>query len=133
VHFDALAEAHERGDAPRAAWQMLRDSPELADLHPLIDAAMTDPRLRTLFPYTSLDALQLSRCTGYPYTTDLPYVKPLGEGRFRVIGPAVRHTAADATEAVAMLLAGLPPGCGPAVAGTAEQFTTTVEPSPAFS
>lgn len=125
VHFGPLAEAHERGDAPQAKWQILRDAPRLPELHPLIDAAMAEPRLRDLFPYTSHDTLHLSRCTGYPYTTDLPYVKPLGGGRLQVIEPTgLHHTAAGAADAVAILLAALPRGCGPAVAGTAEQFTT---------
>ena len=125
VHFGALAEAHERGDAAQLKWQLLRDASQLAELRPLIDAAMIEPRLRLLFPYTSHATLHLSRCTGYPYTNDLPYVEPLGEGSFNVIEPTGRqYTAVSATDAVALLLAALPPGYGPAVAGTAEQFST---------
>jgi hypothetical protein len=124
VRFGTLAQAHERGDAPKVKWQMLRDSPHLAGLYPLIDAALTEPRLGALFPYTSLATLHLSRCTGYPYTTDLPYVKPLGEGRLQVIEPTgLHHTSVGAADAVALLLTALPRGCGPAGAGTAEQFT----------
>ena len=124
VNFGTLAEAHERGDAPQVKWQILHDSPHLPELHPLVDAAMAQPRLRALFPYTSLATLHLSRCTGYPYTTDLPYVQPLSDGRFQVVEPAgLHHTAVGAAEAVALLLAALPHDCGPAVAGTAEQFT----------
>ncbi|GAA0411538.1 hypothetical protein GCM10009530_75070 [Microbispora corallina] len=99
---------------------MLQASPQLLKLRPLIDAAITEPHLSQLFPYTSMITLRFSRCTGYPYTRDLPWARPIDEGRYQVIGPDRKELGvADGPGSAALIADALPSDCGPAVAGTA--------------
>ncbi|HSL54377.1 MAG TPA: DUF6193 family natural product biosynthesis protein [Pyrinomonadaceae bacterium] len=86
--------AHEAGRAIEYQWERLRKhwardetkADALAPL-PLIEAAMKQPELRQLFPFTSLYTLRFSRTTGYPFTNDCPFAAPIGNGRFRVYRP----------------------------------------------
>src|SRR6185503_9104919 len=97
---------------------------------PLIEAAMQQPELRQLFPFTSLYSLHFSRTTGFPFTNDCPYAVPIENSRFRVYKPRGEDFTAmgetigegDVTEAIAMLVSNLPPDCGPAVEGTAKDL-----------
>lgn len=126
------AAAHESGRAVEHQWETLRkrwaaQQDDAMSPLPLIDAASKHPKLRQLFPFTSLYTLRFSRTTGYPFTNDCPYATPLGKGRFRASanydvekeGDLIGE--GDADEVVAMLVANLPPDCGPAVDGTAEE------------
>ncbi|GEM_PF-3087377 len=119
-----LAQAHERGDAVAVRWQLLRE--HAADIvRPLVEAAFAQPRLQVLFPFTSHHDLLFSRCTGYPYSWDVPFIQHLPGGRYLVAGPLrgmVIGAADDPESAVALVVDGLPAGCGPAVAGTAEEL-----------
>ncbi|MFB9906995.1 DUF6193 family natural product biosynthesis protein [Allokutzneria oryzae] len=124
LSYTELAEAHERGDAVEVKWRMLLENGD-PHLRPLIEAALTEPRLRELFPFTSRRALLFSRCTGYPYLSVPPVVLPLGAGRYRVVGPDDTVLGEDdAAGAVAVAVAALPADCGPAVPGTAEDLRT---------
>lgn len=130
--------AHEAGRAIEYQWERLSKSwasspegkPDAMSPLPLIEAAMQQPELRQLFPFTSLYSLHFSRTTGYPFTNDCPYAVPLGNNRFRVYQPHGKDFTAegeivgegDANEAIAMLVANLPLNCGPAIDGTAEDL-----------
>jgi len=78
--------AHEAGRAVEYQWERLRESwSRTADGKPdamsplvLIEAAMQQPELRQLFPFTSLYSLHFSRTTGYPFTNDCPFAVPVG-------------------------------------------------------
>jgi hypothetical protein len=107
---------------------------------PLIEAAKKRPELRQLFPFTSLYSICFSRTTGYPFTADCPHATPIGDGRFRAYSTKYKivnrsnegfnyKEAVDevigegsAEEVIEMLVANLPPDCGPAVSGTAEDL-----------
>lgn len=119
-----LAQAHERGDAVAARWQQSRQ--QAADkVRPLVEAAYAQPRLRVLFPFTSHHDLHVSRCTGFLYSWDVPFIQHLPGGRYLIAGPLrgmIIGEADDPASAVALVVGGLPPGCGPAVAGTAEDL-----------
>ncbi|WP_323379242.1 DUF6193 family natural product biosynthesis protein [Streptomyces durbertensis] len=133
IEVSELAEAHERGpaEAVTVRWRLL-----LADLRQeadrlaaarwtlaLAETASVEPRLRRLYPLTSHWSLHFSTCTGFPYSWDVPFVAPLGGGRYRVCGPSrgtVIGEAETAEQAIALVVAGLPVGCGPAVAGTSD-------------
>jgi hypothetical protein len=127
VHFGELAEAHERGDAVAVKWRLLRQHAD--DLvRPLVQAAHTQPQLRMLFPFTSHQDLHFSRCTGYPYSRDLPFIQHLPGGRYLVAGPTrstVIGEADDPAAAIALLVAALPAECGPAVVGTVDDLPKT--------
>jgi hypothetical protein len=112
-------------------WRLRADAkPDAPSPLPLIEAAMKQPELAQLFPFTSMNSLHFSRTTGYPFTSDCPCAIPIGNNRFR----AYKARSAEermakvigegtAEEVVAMLVAHLPPNCGPAVDGTADDLT----------
>lgn len=92
----------------------------------LIESAMKRPELRRLFPFTSLISLCFSRTTGYPFTKDCPRIEPQGGGiywvyasnSFEILGKGTVEEAPD------ILIEHLPPNCGPAVNGTADDFAS---------
>ena len=120
------AEAYERGDEVEERWQSyLRDTGH-RNLVPLVAAASHRPELRELFPYTSMGSLQFSRCTGYPFTRDTPYVLTFGDDSYQVFNASgVLLGRGNAEEAVALVVANLPSPCGPAVRGTADDVART--------
>lgn len=129
VKVSDLALAHEQGpaDAVAAQWRALRESWASDDrfrfVADIIEAAYAAPALRQLFPYTSHASLCFSTCTGFPYSQDVPRVDP-GEGggyvlRTRFMGDMIGE-AEDAESAIAILLAHLPDGIGPAVADSTD-------------
>jgi hypothetical protein len=150
VQYGELAEAYERGNPTQARWQIFRRSsrwshiqaayergiPTQATLEifrrsqqDLIEAAYAQPALRMLFPFKSYGALNFSRCTRHPYSYDLPVIDQLADHRFTIFWPphspyGTGHIAdaGTAAEAVAIVVAHLPTGCGPAIDGTAEDL-----------
>jgi hypothetical protein len=133
--------AHEAGRFVEYKWGRLlktwrlRVNPKLdtASPLPLIEAAMKQPQLAQLFPFTSMNTLHFSRTTGYPFTHDCPVAVPIGNGRFRAYKPRLEGRDVEreaevigegnAEEVIAMVVAHLPPNCGPAVDGTADDLT----------
>jgi hypothetical protein len=118
----AKAAAFESGNEVEWKWQnMLSNTSHSEDLRLAVLRASENPKLRKLFPYTSLFTLCFSRCTGYPFTRDIPCVTPIGPGQFSVthmneetIGTGDIDTCID------LVVARLPPDCGAARRGTAE-------------
>jgi hypothetical protein len=84
-----LAFAHEAGTEVEAQWQLMMAHPRIP-VRRLVLAAAEQPALRMLFPYTSLLSLCFSRCTGYPYTGDLPMIEPFVTGPGLPPGPPGR-------------------------------------------
>ena len=125
VRVSAEAAAYEGGTEVETRWKtyltsMGKNIPELA---PIVAAASTEPRLRQLFPFTSLNRLCFSRCTGYPFTNDTPLVASRGKNEYEVISSAGKSLGrGNASDVIALVVAALPPNCGPALPGTAEQF-----------
>lgn len=120
---DEQAQAFEDGRGVEARWRKMLppNSWGIPETQPLIEAAARQPALRQLFPFTSLHMLCFSRTTGYPYTIDCPYAEPVGKGRYRAKVRDGRILGeGDAEEVIALVVKHLPPSCGPAVDGTAE-------------
>ncbi|MFF1740353.1 DUF6193 family natural product biosynthesis protein [Streptomyces mirabilis] len=136
-----VAAAHRRGPADLVeakwrqlalVWQWRRERHEV--LRPgvgypgivhLIEVARTERTLRQLYPYNSHFALHLSSCTRYPYVLRAPSVLPQDDERFRVFmarGGTLLGETDTAEAAVALVVAHLPAGLGPAVAGTADDL-----------
>ncbi|WP_441166465.1 DUF6193 family natural product biosynthesis protein [Micromonospora sp. L31] len=123
MNVGELALAHERGTAVEVKWRLLLDSaPDL--VRPAVQAAAGQPVLRGLFPFLSLNTLRFSRCTGYPYSADVPHIEPTYGNRFRVVTPGGTLVAegVNAREAAAVVASTLPPGFRSAVAGTARDL-----------
>ncbi|KUN46863.1 hypothetical protein AQJ27_13885 [Streptomyces olivochromogenes] len=132
-----VAAAHRRGPAdavearwrqPALVWQWRRERQEV--LRPgvgypgivhLVEVARAERALRQLYPYNSHCAVRLSSRTRYPYALRAPSVLPRHDGRFRVFvarGGTLRGETGTAEAAVALVVAHLPAGLRPAVAGT---------------
>ncbi|QDN84050.1 hypothetical protein FNV64_41525 [Streptomyces sp. S1A1-7] len=92
----------------------------------MVQVAYAEPQLRQLCPWAGMWELHFSRCTGFRPTWDIPYIGTLTDGRYYVEGPhrnSPRIAETDSAQAaVAMVIERLPPGCGPAFAGTAEEL-----------
>lgn len=130
------AMAHESGQAVEHQWESLVERwtrnekryGEASSPLRLIEAAHKRPELRQLFPFTSMSSLHFSRTTGYPFTRDCPFAIPIGNNRFRAHTATGLAAAGEvigegtAEEVAAILVANLPPNCGPAVAGTADDL-----------
>ncbi|MEV7525082.1 DUF6193 family natural product biosynthesis protein [Streptomyces sp. NPDC091371] len=102
----------EPGDAVSVRWRQMRVAaagPTHAGLYELVEAAFAEPRLRALSPRTSHDWLRFSRRATAPLCTDLPMVRPLGNGRYhvRTEDGRLRDTTGTA-ETLALLLDNLP-------------------------
>ena len=121
--------AHEAGNAVEHGWNGLlarwAKSEVANNMSPLrlIQAASQHAELRQLIPFTSLYSLHFSRTTGFPFTSDCPFASPTGDGRFRVYSPGGKVIGeGNVEQAIEMLISNLPPNCGRAVSGTAEDF-----------
>ncbi|QKW10817.1 hypothetical protein HUT18_12400 [Streptomyces sp. NA04227] len=92
----------------------------------LVRVAYAEPLLRQLYPWSGMWELHFSRCTEHRPTWDIPYIGTLGSGRYRVDGPnrnSPRIAETDSAQAaVALVLERLPPDCGPAFIGNAEEL-----------
>jgi len=123
--------AHEAGIYVEQQWQSLLEgwrvqeksfgSPDRTPTR-LIEAAMKRPELRQLFPFTSLISLCFSRTTGYPFTKDCPRIEPQGNDKYWVYAPTSFEILGKGNieEALDILIKHLPPNCGAAVNGTAD-------------
>ncbi|GAB3203450.1 DUF6193 family natural product biosynthesis protein [Nocardia tengchongensis] len=120
------------GNSVAAQWDLLRNDEtyyrRFLD-HDLVEAVYAHPQLGVLFPFTSVTVLHLSRCTRYPFSFDVPCVVPDFTGTFKVMrthnmvtGPKMIGVGVTAAEAVTLIAAHLPEGCGPAIDGTAEDL-----------
>ncbi|WP_328834981.1 DUF6193 family natural product biosynthesis protein [Streptomyces europaeiscabiei] len=104
-------------DVVEAAWQRLLHREDMD--FGLVRAAHAEPLLRQLHPSSSHQDLHFSRCTG-DWSWDVPFIMHLPGGRYLVVGPSrsqIVGEADTAEEAIALVVGGLPPGCGPAVVG----------------
>jgi hypothetical protein len=107
---------------------MAREDAAEPIIRPVVEAAHAEPALRQLFPFTSHWSLHFTRCTGVPYSRDIPFIAPLGGGRYRVGDPTHGNTLGetdDPRHAISFVLDHLPASCGPAVAGTADDLTAS--------
>jgi pyruvoyl-dependent arginine decarboxylase (PvlArgDC) len=120
-----MARAYERGEEVETRWAMYlsKDWEDHRDLTEFVAEAASRPELRQLFPYTSMSYFCFSRCTGYPFTRDTPYVVTMSDGKYTVFAPSEEILGyGNGAEAAELVVKNLPPNCGPAVAGTADDF-----------
>jgi hypothetical protein len=104
--FADIADAFESGDRIELAWQLFRAYDERG-LGEFIEAAMQEPRLRRMFPFTSVHWMSF-RPTADEYRVPGPWVRSDGDGRFTVVAKDRREGSGvtyDAAEAVRVCLA----------------------------
>ncbi|WP_234048649.1 DUF6193 family natural product biosynthesis protein [Streptomyces liliifuscus] len=123
-------------DIVEAAWHKIlatagessrpEGAPLLGPFTEMVRVAHAEPQLRQLYPWTGMWELHFSRCTEIRPTWDIPYIGTLGDGRYYVEGPSrssPRIAETDSAQAaVAMVIDQLPPHCGPAFIGSAEEL-----------
>uniref|UniRef100_UPI0040576A95 DUF6193 family natural product biosynthesis protein n=1 Tax=Candidatus Electrothrix sp. TaxID=2170559 RepID=UPI0040576A95 len=127
IQVEETAVFYERGQEVEMRWRNYLEflDGEFPELMAFVTAAAAEPKLRQLFPFTSLNYFCFSRCTGYPFTQGLPYVVPLGGGKYEVMTSSRKSLGCGkAADAVSLIVAALPPNCGPAVPGTAKQLSS---------
>ncbi|MEE1756381.1 DUF6193 family natural product biosynthesis protein [Streptomyces sp. SP18CS02] len=108
-----------------AEWQDILDmGQDLID--PVVPRTMyANPRLRELYPVVSHGTLLLSRCIHFPWTHDVGTLHKQAGGGYRVrrgSDRTVLGVAETVREAVDLIAANLPAGCGPAIDGTADDL-----------
>lgn len=113
--------AAEAAEIVAAQWEIILGLSEKRVDPAIPRAAYAHPRLRELYPNVSHGALYLSRCTRFPWTEDVGALFPR-RGGYQVL----RHSDGKVLgepdtleEAVDLIAATLPEGCGPAIIGTA--------------
>lgn len=120
--------AYEQGNEVEHRWLNYVESIKVhfPELEPFVLAAAACPQLRQLFPFTSMNRFCFSRCTGYPFTRDTPVVVPTRNGAYEVHDcHGKRIGVGNANEAVELVVAHLPPRCGPAIPGTEDDMPTS--------
>lgn len=123
VKAEDAAPAFESENEVEHRWQSYLKGNTHPVLLELVKYAATRPELRMLFPYTSMYTLCFSRCTGYPYSGDLPHIEPVEDGKYQVSDRSLRVLGiGNIEEVVSIMIENLPAGCGPAVPGTAEDL-----------
>jgi hypothetical protein len=98
--FVDVADAFESGDRIEYAWQTYRAHPRHHD--GFIEAAMREPRLREMFPFTSMWWMSF-RPTADEFRVPGPWVRAAGGGRFTVmvdrrVEPEIDYDAAEAVQ-----------------------------------
>ncbi|MBP2320403.1 hypothetical protein JOF56_000788 [Kibdelosporangium banguiense] len=81
--FVDVATAYESGDRIEFMWQQFRAHPR-HDLGEFIDAAMTEPQLRRMYPFMSMYWMSF-RPTADEYRVPGPWVRAVGDGRFTIV------------------------------------------------
>jgi hypothetical protein len=142
VGVTPMAKAHEEGAEAEVEqkWQGLlervKNDEDYQILAPLVEKAMEVQILRRLFPFTSHLWLCFSRCTGVSFSGDCPSACPTSRWDrgplqvpnaspkpYRVVDSKGKFLGeVDAEEAIDLIVQHLPPNCGPAVQGTAEDL-----------
>jgi hypothetical protein len=110
--LEQFARIYERGEAIEHMWRrLIKHGAMEPRLHPLILAAAEEPRLRQLWPFTSMWTLCFSRWVG-GHSGDLPSADPCDNG-FRVYAPSEFGRGrvlgeGDPADAVELLVSALP-------------------------
>lgn len=123
-------------DTVEAAWHRIlttagepcrpEESPLAAPFAELVLEAHAEPLLRQLYPWAGMWELHFSSCTEIRLTWDIPYIGTLRDRRYYIEGPSrtsPRIAETDSAQAaVTMVVDRLPPHCGPAFIGNAEEL-----------
>lgn len=106
------------------------------DLFDFYQVAQATPKLRQLFPFTSMWNFCFSRCTHYPFTRDCPHVRPKQNFKTDAVVPGYYEVflrerylgEGPAVIAARIVVRYLPRNCGPALLCTETNFQFFSEP-----
>jgi hypothetical protein len=137
---------HEKKQLTEYTWNVLLQSKPTdylsIDIYPMIQESAKYPELRRLFPFISLTRLCFSLTTGYPfYTKNIPIISPVFNSAYseKNIYQVVKFKThpkfksnlcfveemlgqGSIQEVTKLLVENLPPNCGPAINGTADDL-----------
>jgi len=125
VSTEEKAEAFDEKREVEYTWNRYLNDKSENDLRDFLMVAMNDKIVGKLFPYKSLSKLCLSRCTGYPYTSDTPFVNPSRKkkGVFEVWSNEHEKIGeGSALEALDIIKGCLPANIQPAISGTGDDL-----------
>jgi len=123
VIFTDIAEDFENNNEVDYSWKKyLKEIPEQhPELQNFVFEAYKNDTIKKLFPFMSLNNFCFSRCTGYPYTTDCPYVCA-ENGKITIKnrkGEILGKTSVE--ESIKIILDNIPKDFSFAVKGTADK------------
>ncbi|MEV6602969.1 DUF6193 family natural product biosynthesis protein [Kutzneria sp. NPDC051319] len=98
--FVDVADAYESGDRIEYCWQLFRAHPRFG-LDQFIDAAMREPRLRQMFPFTSMWWMSF-RPTAEEFRVPGPWVRAADNGRYTIVENRPVETDIDYSPAEAV-------------------------------
>lgn len=116
IYFDENKEIEQK-------WKQYLNDDLKQELKPFIMLAKEDDIVGQLFPFTSLNVLCLSRCTGYPYLADTPTIRAIvnEKNKFEVRSENNAFLGeGTAEQALKLVKENLPKGIKRAVKGTAD-------------
>ncbi|MBW3637842.1 MAG: hypothetical protein KY445_15465 [Armatimonadetes bacterium] len=126
----AALQVQEQWDRLQQWTQDEKEEDFIKRLASIVNLARQHPQLGQLFPFIGMGMLYFSRCTGYPFEVPCSRIGPIPDRdkcsaqRFVVAsgtyGPQCERFEGTATEVLEFVAAQLPPACGPARQGTAE-------------
>lgn len=125
VLAEEKAEAFDEKREVEYTWNSYLIDESEDELRDFIRIAMNDQIVGKLFPYKSLSRFCFSRCTGYPYTSDTPFVNPsrLKKGVFEVWSNEYKKIGeGSAVEALKYIKDCLPANIQPAISGTGDDL-----------
>ena len=125
IEAENKAEAFDNGTEIEYAWNNYLEHPSLKNsgMSQFIKEAIKHEKIKNLFPFISLERFCFSRCTGYPYTRDLPVIVVLEKKDFYVLdndGNVLQKGTIE--EAIKTLLEQIPPDIKRAKSVTAEML-----------
>ena len=139
VEVNSCADAYVAGAAVyvESKWAQLHERVEqdqffLSVLAPVVRLARSHPILGRLMPFTSLNRLCFSRCTGYPFLVPCPIIVPITRpNEMTSSGIETQYEVQDhngeklirgnAATVINYVVNCLPSDCGPAFHGSAEE------------
>jgi hypothetical protein len=130
VPVDERAEDRWERLVSQASRRMERERFEWETLDPAVIAASRRPALRQLFPTMSMKmCLMFSRCTRFPFSTDLPRIVNSGEFAYTVYAGFPSQAvlgSGDADYVADLVVEHLPQDCGPAFVGSVDELAAQI-------
>ena len=128
--FEHRAEDRWQVLVSQASRRMERERLEWETMDPVVCAASRRPALRQLFPVLNMfSSLAFSRCTRYPFSSDVLRIVHSGEFVYTVYDGLPSEAvlgSGDADYVADLVVQHLPPDCGPAFVGSVDELAARI-------